>query len=328
MTDDLDNVFDDDDLGLDPVEVPAGTGDGDEIVIEDDDIFSEEKIEKEIIESNVLDDFLKSKGITDSTIKILGEDDKEEEVNFYELSKEDQLEILNSFSEAEPESTIGENEEKFLEHLKANELGIEDYLKQYKDKIIEEVNSQVDPSHEIDAYDDQELFLLDLKGKFDLTDEELISELEKELLNEELFKKKVDALRTEYKELEDQYKETEKVNSEKERQEEYDTFTETMVDVAHKTPEFYGIELEDGDKNEVLSYLLELDDNGTSSFYKDLNSPEKLYEAAWFLKYGKQAFDAVQDAYETEIKNLTKKDKKPVVIKKGNNDKNDISNIF
>ena len=41
-----------------------------------------------------------------------------------------------------------------------------------------------------------------------------------------------------------------------------------MVDVATKTSEFHGIELEDNEKNEVLSFILDLDENGTSNFYK------------------------------------------------------------
>lgn len=36
-----------------------------------------------------------------------------------------------------------------------------------------------------------------------------------------------------------------------------------MVNVALQTPEFYGIELDDDEKNEVLSQILDLDENGT-----------------------------------------------------------------
>jgi hypothetical protein len=91
-----------------------------------------------------------------------------------------------------------------------------------------------------------------------------------------------------------------------------------MVNVALETPEFYGIELEDDEKNEVLSFLLDLDDNGTSTFYKTLNDPKKLYEAAWFLRYGKESFDALKNAYETEIAKLKKPDNKPTVVHKNN----------
>ena len=103
-----------------------------------------------------------------------------------------------------------------------------------------------------------------------------------------------------------------------------------MVDVATKTSEFHGIELEDNEKNEVLSFILDLDENGTSNFYKTLNNPTKLYEAAWFLKYGKDAFNALAGAYEAEINKL-KKDSKPRVVVKNKNtstNTNSIHDIF
>ena len=103
-----------------------------------------------------------------------------------------------------------------------------------------------------------------------------------------------------------------------------------MVNVATKTSEYYGIELEDSEKNEVLSFILDLDENGTSNFYKTLNNPSKLYEAAWFLKYGKDAFSALSGAYEAEISKL-KKDNKPKVVVKNRNtstNTNSIHDIF
>ena len=151
-----------------------------------------------------------------------------------------------------------------------------------------------------------------------MSDDELKKELEKELQDETLFKKKTDVLRKEYKALEDQYKEAQQLESIKQREEEYNQFSERMVDVAVNTPDFYGIELEDDEKNEVLSFLLDQDENGTSQFYKTLADPNKLYEAAWFLRYGKESFDALKNAYESEIAKLKKQDK-PTVIKKNDN---------
>ena len=88
-----------------------------------------------------------------------------------------------------------------------------------------------------------------------------------------------------------------------------------MVNIAVETPEFYGIELEDEEKNEVLSFLLDIDESGVSEFSKTLNDPKKLYEAAWFLRYGKESFDALKNAYESEIARI-KKDSKPAVVHK------------
>ncbi len=317
---DLENVFDDD-LGLDDVPEIEIT-----IPVVQDDFFSTSSEEFDEENSSIVDEFLSLNGISNGIIKYTDEDNTEKEVSFYELSKGEQLEILKSF--AEPPAEVPANEpvkDKFLEYLETNNLTVDDFLAQYRENIINEISSQYEQNYEIDAYDDQELYLLDLKTKFELTDEELTEELEKELKNPTIFQKKVDSLRSEYKKLEDQYKETQQAELANKKQQEYEQFADTIVDIAYKNSEFYGIELEDNEKNEVLSFLLDLDDSGVSNFYKELSKPEKLYEVAWFVKYGKEAFDALRNAYESEIAKIKKDSKGAVVIK--NTPKNKNNNI-
>jgi hypothetical protein len=272
-------------------------------------LFSEEPSK---LNTDVLDELLKSKGITDAKVAIVDEDNIKKEVDFYELGKEEQLAILNSQDEEVDNNDLNDTEIELLNHLRSNNLTVEQFLENYKQSIIEELGGTPPPNYDIDSYDDQELFLLDQKNKYDLTEDELAEALKKELENEDLFKKKIDKTRAEYKELEDQYNATQEQDSQRQKDEEYNQFSDTMVDVAVQTPEFYGIELEDEEKDEVLSFLLDLDENGTSDFYKTLNDPKKLYEAAWFLRYGKESFDALKNAYESEISKL-KKDKTTVV---------------
>lgn len=319
--DELDDIF----SGELDNEVPIGEGkEQDFLPLENDDIFSPDLEEKQT--SSVLDEYLKTIGISDGKIKLINEDDEEEEVSFYDLTKEEQLEILNSSTE-EPETDLDEDEVGFLNQLRENNISVEEFLESYKNSIIESLGAIDTESYDIDNYDDQELFLLDLKNKYDLSDDELVKELEKELEDETLFKKKVDVLRREYKELEDQYKEAQQQEYLRQREEEYNQFSEKMVEIAVNTPEFYGIELEDDEKNEVLSFLLDQDENGASQFYKTLSDPNKLYEAAWFLRYGRESFDALKNAYESEIAKLKKQDKPTVVRKPKPGDTNKEKNI-
>lgn len=313
----LDELFEDDGIFEEPIGKPNVS---EEPIKIDEDIFDiDDPIKSD--KQSVLETFLESKGLKDAKVKVIEEDNTEKEVSFFELSEEDQLEVLNSLDAKE---VFNDNNTSFLQYLQENNLTVDEYLEKYKDAILSELEQSYIQSYEIDAYSDNELFLLDLKNKFELSDEELAAELEKELKNEPLFKKKVDSIRAEYKKLEDLDKQAKQQAFEDERNERFQQFTQNMVDVAIKTPEFYGIELEDSDKEEVLSYLLTLDENGTSDFYKDLNKPERLYEAAWFLKYGKAAFDALKDAYESEIARL-KKDNKIVVR---SSKKGDSTSIF
>lgn len=267
------------------------------------DIFSEVYNSNNPEEDSIIKELLASKGIVDGKVKILDDEDKETEVSFYELSKQEQLDILNTpLNDA---NELEDYEIDFLNELRKNNLTITDYLNQFKEAALLEASGGYDPSYEIDAYDDQELFLLDLKAKYDLTDEELETELEKELKNKDLFDKKVVKLRSEYKQLEDQYKENVET-------EEYNKFFNSMSQVASSVAEFHGIVLDDSEKTETLNYLTKLDEQKMSKFSRDLRDPKKMYEAAWYLRYGKEAFKAIEDAYELEISKL-KKDKPRVV---------------
>lgn len=281
---------------------------------------------------SVMDKFLQSKGFVDSKVKIIDENDEEVEVNFSDLSEEEQLDILNSFSTSNnnPALNLLEDEQALVAELRNNNLTMNQFLELYKQSIIEEAGIQPEVSYDIDQYDDKELFLLDLKNKYDLSDEELQVELEKELQNEELFNKKISKVREEYKELEEQYKASQQAEFESQQQQQYQDFVYQMTDIAEKVSDFHGLELEDVEKNDTLSYLLELDENGTSQFYKDLNSPEKLYEVAWYLKYGKDAFKVIEDAYEAELAKLKTKADKPRVVRQVNNENNfkTIDDIF
>ena len=166
----------------------------------------------------------------------------------------------------------------------------------YRQSVIDEINQQESTiSYDIDSYNDEELYLLDLKSRYDLSEDELQKELERELEDKDRFSKKITKIREEYKDLEDQEKANQKAQFEAQQQQEYDGFVNQMLGVAQRTSEYHGLELEDSDKNETLSYLVELDAAGTSKFYRDLNDPQKLFEAAWYLKHGKDAFKIISE---------------------------------
>jgi hypothetical protein len=320
---DLDNVFDED-LGLDEV-VEEVEGDIFLSIDEPESIF-EEKVSL-IPEESILIDLLKAKGIQNNKIIVIDDKNEESQVDFFSLSKQDQLEVLTSNREESPTNNdLEDSEITFINSLRTSNKSVEEFLEEYKTSVLAEASKNVEPSYDIDAYTDEELFILDLKNKYDLTDDELEKELEKELQDKDLFTKKITKTREEYKKLEDNFKQEQEQEFIRQKDTEYQGFVDTMVNVAVKTPELYGIQLEDAEKNEVLSLLLDLDDKGASEFYKKLNDPNTLYQAAWFLRYGKEAFDTIIDAYEAEISEL-KKDKPKVVVRKDTKS-NNIHDLF
>lgn len=278
-----------------------------------DSIFDDE----DNVDSNAsaVDKYLQSKGFKNSEVTIYDENEQEVKVNFHELSSDEQLDILSSITTKEKGPQLKEDEQEWINELRKNNLDFDGFLELYKNSIMEELGATQEDSYEIDAYDDKELFLLDLKNKYDLTDEELQSELEKELQNEELFEKKVAKTRAEYKELETQYKQMQEQEFAQQQEQEYQQFAQQMVGIATNINEFHGLELEDDDKNDTLSYMLDLDDNGVSQLARDLQDPEKLYAVAWYLKHGNDAFKIIENAHESEISKLRALRDKPNVVR-------------
>lgn len=280
------------------------------------DIFSDEDIledsNDESVKKSVMNKYLESKGFVDSKIKVVDENNEESEVLFSELSEEEQLDILNSIS---TNNNYSDQELDWVNQLRNNNLTMDSFLELYRQSVIDEINQQESTvSYDIDSYNDEELYLLDLKSRYDLSEDELQKELERELEDKDRFSKKITKIREEYKDLEDQEKANQKAQFEAQQQQEYDGFVNQMLGVAQRTSEYHGLELEDSDKNETLSYLVELDAAGTSKFYRDLNDPQKLFEAAWYLKHGKDAFKIISEAYEAEIARLKNEKDKPRVI--------------
>lgn len=307
---DNDGIFDD----ILNFEEPSDPKDTQPDIVKEDDFFSSVPSTEPKENNPVISELLKARGIENGKILIADDDNNTQEVDFHTLPVEEQLTILNP----EPEVNnydLDDSEIELLNQLRWNNQSPEEFLANYRQSIIDELDVAQTKDYDIDAYDDSELYILDLKNRIDLSDEELAKELNKELQDEPLFKKKVEALRNEYKQLEDQYRQTQQDEAERQTQEQYDQFSETMVNTAIATPEFYGIELEDDEKNEVLSFLLDVDDTGISQFSKTLNDPTKLYEAAWFLRYGKESFEALKNAYESEISKLKKQDNTRVIHK-------------
>lgn len=264
---------------------------------------------------SAVDKYLQSKGFENSEVTIYDENDEEIKVNFHELSSDEQLDILSSITTKERGAQLYADEQEWINELRKNNLDFDSFLELYKNSIMEELGATQEDSYEIDAYDDRELFLLDLKNKYDLTDEELQSELEKELQNEELFEKKVAKTRAEYKELETQYRQMQEQEFARQQEQEYQHFAQQMVGIATNINEFHGLELEDDDKNDTLSYMLDLDDYGVSQLARDLQDPEKLYAVAWYLRHGNDAFRIIENAHESEISKLRALRDKPNVVR-------------
>ena len=260
----------------------------------EDELFGKSKTEN----SELINNLLAQRGITDaSKIQIEDEDGNIQELDFNSLPIEEQLEILQQET---PE--LDDSEIETINYLRENGIGIQELIEYHRNQAIQEYLQTQQTDYTVDDLSDEELYKLDIAARYeDLSEEELEIELQKELNNPDLFKKKVDKLREVYKQEEIAEQTELAKQAELEEEQNYQMLVDSMVEVAQGTDELFDLELEDEDKEEVLQFLLNKDINGQSEFVKLLNDPNALFQLAWFAVKGQEAFSTIHDYYKKEI---------------------------
>ena len=159
---------------------------------------------EEVKEDDFLTSLLKSRGIEDkSKIKFATEEGDVEEVDWDSLSNEDKLNILSS-SESTPENSLDESEIQLINAIRNSGMSPSEYLQFIGNGEVERyIQNSQEPQYEIDAYSDDELFLMDFMSRMgEVTEDEATEALERAKANEGLFKKQIEAIRNEYKQAE------------------------------------------------------------------------------------------------------------------------------
>ena len=239
-------------------------------------------------EDDLLTSYLKGYGIEDpAKIQFENENGEIEEVDFRSLPKEEQLTMLNELSN----SAYSDYERSVINYLRQNNTDLQGVIDYFSNKAIEDYlakNPDAAPqkSYKIDDYSDDELYIADLATKYpDFSEDELNAKLDAAKVNDELFKKEVDALRAYYKQEETRQEEA----ARQEEQLQYENLQNTLLNTVknfneivldQNDPNSDSLEIEDSDREQMMSYLLDLDKDGVSQFEKDLNDPAALIELA------------------------------------------------
>lgn len=258
-------------------------------------------------ELDVVELLLKNKGIVDPhAILFEDEDGIETTRDFYELSREEQLDLLES-NDSDLNYGLEDDEVETINYLRENNITLSELIDYYKKEAVEEYQNANQADFEIDNYTDEELYVLDLKAKYDeLTNEELEIELTKALESPDLFKKKADKIRGDYKTLEQESRNAEKDEQLASQDEAFSQIINVLADVATNTDDMYGITLEDQDKEDIINLIIDRDLNGVTPLVKALDNPEQLFKAAWFISKGEEAFSILHNYYKQEIENVRK----------------------
>ena len=298
----------------DVVDNPTEVVDAD---VPEDIVENEDPVEDpvEASTSDYITEFLSGYGVENGVITYENEDGTTEDVKFADLDDAEKLNILKEL--ATP--NLSEDEIATINYLRRNNVTIQDVIEYYSNKAVDEYinkNGAVEKRYSVDEYSDDELYIAELKSKYsDMTDDEIRTDLESAKDNEALFKKKVDAIRNQYKAQEEAHEK----ELAKQQEDQYNAFKDTIynqindfneIPMDYKDTQSDSIQIENSEKDAIYNYILRRDENGLTQFYKDVNDPQKLVEIAWFAMYGKDAISDITNYWKAQLKNSRKADTK------------------
>lgn len=263
---------------------------------------------------DLIDALLQSKGIQNGKIVVLNDNNEEEEIDFNDLSDSEKIDIL---TQSPVSNNLTDEEINTINYLRQNNTNLVTLVQNIKEAAVRDYLEQNDSvNYTVDQLSDEELFKYDLKEKYpELTEEEVQEELDQASLNEDLFKKKMEFLRKNYKEEENSLMERTRQEEDAKREQAYTDYANATASYAQSINTLHDLELSDTDKNRVLGFLLDRDVNGQPEFFKLLNNPEAVFNMAWYHLYGKQAFTLINDYWKAQISN-SRRTQQPKVINK------------
>lgn len=288
------------------------------------------------------DDFvsqlLRSRGIDDKTkIKFENEDGEIEEVNWDSLSSQDQFNLIQSSEAKVEEPNISDDEIELINAIRNSGMTPTEYINYIQQGVSQPV---VEQHYTVDDYSDDELFLADFLSRMgDITDEEAQQALETAKANEELYNKQIQALRKEYKDIEDENAQQLKAEQEEQARQQFEQFEHSVIDQINNFTDFggYDLNLENDDMQELYDFLVGQDAAGNNYFAKALTDPATLVRTAWLTLHADDMLQDVTEYFKDQIAQVRKesykkgkedalKQKNSVVFKDKDTDQIDIYN--
>lgn len=249
-------------------------------------------------------ELLKIRGIEDSSkIKFEDETGATIERAWDDLSDTEKLNILagEPSPEVDEDQQLDEDEIQLINAIRNSGMNVQQYMNNIAPVQAPQAYNQENLS-------DDELYALNILqtvGSDNITDEELEQAIARAKENEDLYKRTVAGLRQQYQQL--QKDEQSRLEQEQyaKQQEQYNAFANVIDNNIQNFSNFAGqeIELDNDEKQQLRDYMLNIDEKtGLSSLGKDLQNPETLVRAAfWILNEDKimnELAKQAQDAYK------------------------------
>lgn len=272
----------------------------------------ENSYEESYEDEDVLSAYLRSKGINPDAVKFENEAGETEEVSFNDLPFDEQLQILQ-YNSLDDNYGLSDEETMFINGLRSNNLSVNDYANYIARTAVQNYiqSNQGGRQYEIDDISDDELFLIDLQASIpDISEEDALSELDTAKNNPDMYSRKINSLRQEYKERENMLLEQEQQEQQYAAQQQAQQFEAAIVNAVNDSEIIdFGdssIALSVDDKEEIASYILDSDGAGVRYIAKALQDPATLVRMVWYELKGREAFQQISDYYKREIAEASK----------------------
>lgn len=264
---------------------------------------------------DIISELLKIKGISDSSkIKFQNDNGDVEEVNWDSLNDQEKLSILTSENPTNYDTDLDDSEIQLINAIRSSKMSPQEYMTYIQQQGINNYmqnyqNTQ--PSYRVDDISDEDLFVLDLVsrvGESNISDEEIETALASAKQNEAVFNKQIEAIRNEYKTLEDRNNQQ---NLEMQKQQQVQAFNSFAESVENEIRSFkdvcgYDLNMDEDEMEELYDFITGFDDAGNSIFGKVLNNPKALVSMAWFALNGEKAIQEINDYWTNEITQVRK----------------------
>lgn len=254
-------------------------------------------------EPTLIEAVLRAKGIDYNNIKI---EDTEtgviHNVPFDELSKEEQLDLLNLDTD---DYELEDEEIKLLSFMRENDLDTQSLINYYKQKGIEEYLANEGAVFKVDELSDEDLYALYTKDNYEeLTEEEIADEVNRAKENPTLFEKKITKIREMYKAEEERLaaeaKQKEEHNSQI-SEEEMNNLINTIREAGKNIKTIGGFDLEEQDIDKTMDYITKPGLTGKTKLASDLDNPDTLFKLAFYATHGDSLIEAIHEQYNNVL---------------------------
>lgn len=261
---------------------------------------------------DVLDMFLRSKGINDaSAIKFQDDYGNMYSKNWNDLTAEEQYNILNGTTQTDEETALDEYEIGLINELRRSKLTPNEFVESLKknsiDQYIKSQETDTYDDYDFDSLTDDEIYALDLQSRIEnITDDEIYSAVENAKNNPELYEKQVAGIRAEYNKLMEDNRNQVMLQQQQIQQQREQAMADSIIDsIGNLSSLNLPIELDYNDLEQIADHVLEKDITGTTAFGRAFSNPDSIAKMAFYNMYGDRIINDIVTYFQDEISRVS-----------------------